>query len=212
VQGRHFRSTWTAAPVPIYVACSGPKILRAAAQVADGLILAMGFGDDQLAEVEQIIESACAEVGRDPTTLDLWWHCSLVFAPTVEEGMQRNLGVNPGWLTLKTLEGKQIPDDVRAGLLALTEDFRNVDAEYRERSRGAALVARAKELGIYEWLVSRAPGLWGPPEHIADRLVELGRRGLANWIFYGGSSDIDRSEWIRRFTGDVVPRLGERLG
>ena len=45
-QGRSFKSQLTGTPdqgnIPVYVACSGPRVLRMAAQVADGLIVTMG--------------------------------------------------------------------------------------------------------------------------------------------------------------------------
>ena len=206
---RTFRSTWSTEPrdVPVYVACSGTRVLRMASQVADGLVLAMGFGADNLAYVRATIADACAEVGRDPAELDLWGHCSLVFAPTVEEGMAKNLGVNPGWMTMGTLEGKQIPEEFREPLLQLTSDFRNLSTEYATKDRGAALVDRAKDLGIYEWLVSRAPALWGPPDNIVTRLRELDGMGIGSWLFYGGGADFDRSAWIETFTGEVLPRI-----
>jgi len=206
--GRRFASAWATEPVdvPIYVAASGPKTLRMAAQVADGLILAMGFGPDNLAYVDTIVREACAEVGRDPDELDIWGHCSLGFAATVEDGMARNLGVNPGWMAMGSMEGKQIPNEFREPLQRLTSDFGDVDAEYTTQHRGERLVEKAKSLGIYEWLASRAPGLWGPPEHVASRLLEFDGNGLSNWIFYGGGSDYDRGEWIETFTSEVIPR------
>ena len=69
---------------------------------------------------------------------------------------------------------------------------------------------RAKELGIYDWLVSRAPRLWGPPEAIAQRLVELDAAGISNWMFYVPGKDVDRSEWISNFCGGVLPALAAR--
>ncbi len=121
--------------------------------------------------------------------------------------MEENLGVNPGWLTLGTLEGKQIPDELKDSLVQLTASFRDLDAEYGTESRGAHLVRLAKELGLYDWLTARAPRLWGPPETIANRLVELARDGVPNWSFYLPGTDIDRRAWIDRFTGEVLPAV-----
>ena len=36
-------SSWEPRDVPIYVACSGPKVLSMASQVADGVVVTMGF-------------------------------------------------------------------------------------------------------------------------------------------------------------------------
>jgi 5,10-methylenetetrahydromethanopterin reductase len=213
-RGREWSVAWgdpDERDIPILVACSGTRMLEAGAQVADGLILAMGFSDENLTHVDEVVDRATAAVGRPSDGIERWWHCSLTFGETVEDAMDRNLGVNPGWLTLGTMEGKQIPDEFRQPLLQLTADFRNIDAEYTKKGRGAYLVDRAKELGIYDWLISRAPGLWGPPSAIAERLRSYRDRGMTNWIFYGGGSDLNRSEWIAKFTGEVLPLLSEPI-
>lgn len=209
-RGRRMASTWATADVPVYVACSGTRTLRMASEVADGLILAMGYSDENLAHVRNTIADAAAATDRDPADLDVWWHCSLGFAPSVEEGLAANLGVNPGWLTMTTMDGKQIPEEVRPALAELTSDFRRVDTEYTTQHRGAHLVQRAIDLGIYDWLAGRAPGLWGPPAHIVDRLAAFDRAGMSNWLFYGGGADIDRAAWIDVFSTEVIPALATR--
>ena len=207
--GRSFSSNWAGwdspTRVPILVACSGTKVLRMAAQVADGLILAMGFGQHNLDYVHQNIAEACAEVGRDPAELDIWGHGALTFGDTVEAAMAENLGVNPGWLTLGTLSGKQIPEEHKKALLELTASFRNLKAEYGTESRGAHLVRLARELGVYEWLAARAPRLWGPPEVIAGRLLDLASAGVPNWMFFLPGTDIHRADWVDTFTKRVLP-------
>lgn len=212
-RGREFASSWlnwdTSVEIPILVACSGTKVLRMAAQTADGLILAMGFGAHNLEYVHSTIEEACAEVGRDPAELEIWGHGALTFGSTVEAAMQENLGVNPGWLTMGTLEGKQIPPEHREALVKLTASFRDLDAEYASDTRGARLVMLAKQLGVYEWLIARAPRLWGPPDVIASRLAELADAGVPNWIFYLAAPDSDRAGWVEKFTSRVLPRVRE---
>lgn len=214
-RGRELRSTWPDAgpiDVPVLVACSGTKVLRMAAQVADGLILAMGFGPHNLDYVRTNIEEACAEVGRDPGELELWGHGALTFGETVESAMAENLGVNPGWLTLGTLRGKQIPEEHREALVRLTASFRDLESEYGSESRGAHLVRLARELGIHDWLTARAPRLWGPPDVIANRLLELAEDGVPNWIFFLPGGFADRKQWVDRFTGAVIPAVESGRG
>ena len=93
----------------LYIACSGRRVLQLGAQVADGLILAMGFSDDNLAYINNEIECACAAVNRDPAELDIWWHCTLHFGDSRESAMADNIGLPISWMTMRTMEGKQIP-------------------------------------------------------------------------------------------------------
>jgi 5,10-methylenetetrahydromethanopterin reductase len=210
-EGRRFQPAWKhftpPANVPLYVACAGPRVLRLAAQVADGMIIFMGFSSEMIAFVKQTIADACAEVGRDPAELEVWWQTTINFAPTVEEAMERSLGVNTSWMTMGSLEGKGIPPELAERLVRFNEDMESIAATYVEADRGKLLVERAKKLGLHEWLVSMAPGFWGPPETIAARLAEFREQGMTNWQFYVAHIHGDRLEYVDRFVNGVLPAL-----
>ncbi len=217
-EGKTFAPEWSAwAPpvdVPIYVACSGPKTLRMAAQVADGFIITMGFAPDDIRDVGRVIASGCAEVGRDPDALPIWWNCQVVFAPSVEEAMAVGIGWTTGWLTMGSLEGKGIPEAFKAPLLEMNADTHNLEAVYKTPDRGHMLVERAKRLGLYDWLVERSPRLWGTPDDVTRRLRELGDMGLTNWMFLHhsggllvGGPDAAKYEQIDTLAQQIMPHF-----
>ena len=210
-QGTNFKSQFSETPdpgnIPVYVACSGPRVLRMAAQVADGLIVNMGFSPEDISYIRGIIEEACAEVGRDPDELEIWWNAYLVFAPSVEEAMEMSLGWSMTWITMTTLEGKGIPEEYKEPLRRLTWDNHDLAAAYRTTNRHQTLVRRAKELGLYEWLLSRSPRLFGTPEDVSVRLEELAGQGLTNWMFYITPRDQGRYEMLEMLSDGVMPRL-----
>lgn len=193
-QGRKLRGSWKRweppTEIPIYVACAGPKALGVAAEVADGAIVAYG------SMTRQTVETALT--GRDD--FDIWWQTSVTFGTSVEDAMSRSLGVNPSWISMGAWVGKDVPEDLREPLRELTRDIYDLGAVYKTQNRGGLLVERAKELGVYDWMIARAPRLWGTDEDITRRLRELGDEGLTNWLFYGGS-----------FYGETL-RLVELLG
>ncbi len=147
-EGRRFTASWKhfspPADVPLYIACAGPRVLRLAAQVADGMVIFMGFSPEILAFVQETIAEACAEVGRDPAELDVWWQTTVNFAPTVEEAMERSLGRaheldDEG----ESLEGKGIPPELRRaaapvqrGHGARRDDVRRTSTGARRSSSG----------------------------------------------------------------------------
>jgi 5,10-methylenetetrahydromethanopterin reductase len=214
--GRSFRIMWNGSlprtPIPVIIACSGPRVLQMAAQAADGLILAMGYGDENLNYIRGLITESCAAIGRNPAELTLWWHSTLDFAPTIEAAMEKSLGVNPRWITLGGTQAKQVPEEYRAPLRQLNADIKDLAAVYRTARRGAILVERAKRLGVYDWLLSRASGLWGTPADIVNRLTELQLKGVDNWLLYfeAGSTDVDRREFIERLSEEIMPHLPRR--
>lgn len=193
--------------VPVYVACAGPKVLRMAAQHADGMIIFMGFHPENIEFVQRTIEEACAEVDRDPAELHVWWQTTVNFGDTVEEAMERSLGINTSWMTMGTLQGKQIPEELQETLVKFNADMEDVGAAYSDHDRGRVLVSRAKELGIYEWIISRAPGFWGPPEVIAERLAAYADQGMTRWQFYVAPFHGDRAGFIDTFAEGVLPDL-----
>ena len=57
-------------PVPIWIAAAGPRALRAAGRVADGVILGCGFDLGVLAWAREQITLGALDVGRDPGEIE----------------------------------------------------------------------------------------------------------------------------------------------
>ena len=211
-QGRRFRMQWSDLPapadIPVIVPVSGPKVLRMACEVADGMLLSMGFGAHNVDYVLGLVDEGCRAAGRDPAELELWWNSEVVFGDSVEHALSRGMGVGTEWLTMGSLEGKQIPDHLREALVQFNADTHSLGSEYQDESRERALIARAKELGLYDWLLARAPGLWGTPADVAARLRELESKGMDRWMFYVGRSESDRMNQLRLICDGVMPLLG----
>lgn len=214
-RGRRFVPKWLdwepACLPPVYVAAGGPKMLRMGAQVADGLVVNLGFSTELLAYCNGIIDEACAEVGRNPADLDVWWQSTINFAATVEEAKSRSLGLMTSWITKGSIDDKLIPDEFKEPLIRFNRDMEN-PARYSTSAeeRGRALVERAKQMGLYDWLVTLTPGFFGPSETIADRMAEFADRGMTKWHFYVGNSHIDPITYIHKLTNEVLPRLQRR--
>jgi len=113
-QGNEFKAVWDhldpgLAP-PVYVACSGPRVIKMAAQVADGIIPEMGYTPEDIAYVYSLVEEGCTEIGRDPKEIDIWWYSDVTFARDVETAMQSTIGTASHWLTMGSTKGKRIPE------------------------------------------------------------------------------------------------------
>ena len=196
-RGRTLRGTWRRweppTEIPVYVACAGPRTLSAAAEVADGAVVAYG------SMTRETIDEAIG--GRDG--FDVWFQTSVTFGESVEEAMSRSVGVNPAWIAMGSWEGKDVPEELREPLRTLTGDIFDLGAVYATKNRGQLLVERARALGVYDWLVSRAPRLWGTDDDIVRRLRELGEEGLTNWLFYGGSFYGDTLRLVELLAGEL---------
>jgi 5,10-methylenetetrahydromethanopterin reductase len=58
-------------PVPVYISAEGPKTLRVAGRVTDGVILGTGFDPDVLEWAEARIAEGAREAGRSPADIDI---------------------------------------------------------------------------------------------------------------------------------------------
>ena len=210
-QGRRFRMQWADAPVgaeiPVIVAVSGPKVLQMSCEVADGMLLSMGLGPHNVDYVRGLVFAGCEAAGRDPAELELWWNSEIVFGDSVDDALAKGMGVGTEWLTMGTLEGKQIPEHLRSALVQFNADTHDLGSEYQDADREQALIDRAKELGLYDWLLARAPGLWGTPADVARRLQELESQQMDRWMFYVGRNEADRMNQLRLICDGVMPLL-----
>ena len=203
-RGKKFKSLWqlggnwtTPKEMPVYVACTGPKVLKMSAQVADGMFIHMGMAPENIEYIRSIIKEGCEEVGRNPDELDLWWGSQVVFADSAEEAATRDMGSNPSWLVMGSMENKQIPEEYKEPLRELAKNAHTFSATYFNPKRGEDTVARAKELGVYDWLHSRSARLWGTPDDVAKRFEEFRQMGINNWFYtILGREDLDRFDII----------------
>ena len=206
-EGNEFSAYWDgydpALAPRVYVACSGPRVLRMAVEVADGIIPAMGYAQENIDHVRQLVADACQEFGRDRDSFEIWWYSEFRFGRNAETVLQSHLGSDSQWLVMGSTKGKLIPSEYIPLLREMHGDGHDLAVAYKDPERGAKLVERAKTLGLYEWLYERASRLCGTPPEIAERLKTFRDQGLDKWMLWqdGGEGDIN----------DMPARLGEVL-
>lgn len=206
-QGQEFRLNWErydpeVAP-PIYVACSGPRVLRMAVEVADGIIPAFGYAPQNIALVRQLTANACREFERDTDGFATWWYSEIKFGCSTEEVLKSHLGVDSQWLVMGSTEGKLIPPEYIPLLRQMHADGHNLENAYKDPERGEKLAERAKSLGIYNWLYDRASRLCGTPSEIGARLQAFQSQGLDRWCLWQDGGEGDHN--------DMPTKLGEVL-
>ncbi|MGH7310694.1 MAG: LLM class flavin-dependent oxidoreductase [Candidatus Rokuibacteriota bacterium] len=80
-------------PVPIWIAAGGPRTLRMAGRVADGVFIRVGTHPANLATAVAAIRAGAAEAGRDPATVRLGMvlHTVLVDEPRLALTMAKSM-------------------------------------------------------------------------------------------------------------------------
>ncbi|MBZ4521853.1 LLM class flavin-dependent oxidoreductase [Mycobacterium avium] len=164
-----------ARPVPIYISADGPKSLRLAGELADGVVIGLGMSVDVVDEKIATARDGAVAAGRDPDALDVW---GLAFASVRDDAEQAKRDITPllasvGGMGLKTPHMRAlIPADLRDAVSRL-------EAQYDPRQHvvvggsGARLV---EELGLVDFLVGLR-GLTGTPDQVrryAEQVEKLG--------------------------------------
>lgn len=205
-QGQDLRMTWYRKRIPIYIAAHGPKTIRLAGEIADGVIIGTGFTPEAVqASLEQLREGA-RSAGRDPGDLDVWWWGLANLAPSREravEEIRMSLAAIGNILARFTVEGKQIP-------ALLKEPFRRLNRQYAVgqhvvpgRTSNAQLV---EEVGLTDYLAERFAFV-GTPEECEEQVQRAVAAGAGRFFLSIHTPDEHKTRFMRDWSR-VMARLG----
>lgn len=175
--GKNNRLSWHKSRVPIHIAAEGPRTLRLAGEVADGVIIGTGFIPEVIADTLTYIDEGARKSGRRVEDLDLWW---LVDAHVdgdgerAREDIRTSLAASAHHSFAFTLEGKRIPTELESGIRALRDGYKTSEHNVIEKGNNAALV---DEYGLRDYLADRF-AIVGTPEECRKRLEDLGNMGV----------------------------------
>ena len=94
-RGHKIHSEWIRDPVPIYLAADGPRSLKLAGRVADGMIT-MGGSPTLLKWKLGLVAQGAEEAGRDPSTIDVWVRSILIIDESKEAAFREAASFLPG--------------------------------------------------------------------------------------------------------------------
>ncbi len=202
-QGRPVRVTWPQRPVPIYVTAEGPKTLRMAGELADGVLVGTGLQADLIADARAHIAEGAQRSGRDPAALDVWWFVKWNLdddAGRAVHEARMTLSASANHAFRFTLEGKRIPERYKDPIRELQRRY--VFSEHESvgaHRRNAEIV---DELGLTDYLAERFT-LCGPPHYFRRRLAELREAGADNLLlaFFG---ETERDAKHERLAAEVM--------
>ena len=86
--GTHSRMGNAGHEVPIYVAAAGPRTMRLAGEVADGLLLASEFKPEAWDKARSLVKEGAREAGRDPAEVDVCIQALTCIRETREEALR----------------------------------------------------------------------------------------------------------------------------
>lgn len=166
-----------AGDVKLFVACHGPKTLRMAAEVADGIIVGFGVHAAAVDFVRRQIADAAGAAGRNPDDIEVWWHVVAPRADTEEDALAYYVS-SAHLIARSGAAGGTIPQELRPAIEELARD-------QRLETHGVARPWRlelARSTGLDRFLIERGGGLFGPGPQVRAALQSLERRGVENVV------------------------------
>jgi 5,10-methylenetetrahydromethanopterin reductase len=207
--GRTARLDWRRRAIPIIVAAHGPKSLRLAGRIADGVIVGLGVTREAVAGSLEILDSAAAEVGRSVADLDVWFTC---FWFVEEEPGQAK--AKAAWAATAFalhfarwgVEGRFVPAEHREAVVALGKAYDLTTHGAVPPSQQGRYARLAQELGVSEYLRRRFV-FSGTPDEVEEQVRAAVDAGARNFDGAIDAELCEHRERITKWARLVLPRF-----
>jgi 5,10-methylenetetrahydromethanopterin reductase len=189
-------------PPPVDIACTGPRMIAAAAAVADRVTFAVGASRERLAWALGVARDALAAGGREPSSVRLGAYLNVVADSSrtrAREYARAGVGVMAHFSAMSA-PPPAVPDQhqhVIEGLRSGYQMDRHTSADSDQ--------ARMADEEFMDWFA-----VAGEPAYCVDRLSELVGLGLDHVYIIGGAADpspLAVLEVERVLAERVLPRL-----
>lgn len=195
---------WARHDVPIYVTAEGPKMLRLAGRIADGVIVGAGLLPEVVTGSLAHIAEGAAEVGRSLDDIDVWFFAKANLADSDEQAVAEiamALAASANHSFRFHREGKWLPPELLGAIERLVQRYQTREHEQLGDTPNARL---AEELGLTDYLANRF-AVAGTPDTVRARLDELARAGVHQVLLAGITPD--PRGFVSRWASDVAGSL-----
>jgi 5,10-methylenetetrahydromethanopterin reductase len=198
-------------PVPIWIAAGGPRTLRMAGGVADGVFIRVGTHPANISTAVEAIRAGAAEAGRDPGAVRLGavFHTVLVDEPGLALTMAKSMAAgyyeySPTLFDPPRLEWTGPSPETLKRDRHVFPDFHHAPD----------LAASGRAVDFLPTSAADAFSLRGGPVEVADQLIDVLRRAPAEFDYVvlhpipnpPSPDDLERG-YTARVAREVLPRV-----
>lgn len=166
-----------ARPIPVYMGADGPKALRLAGEVADGVVIGVGMSLDIVEGKIHAVRAAATAAGRDPDTLTIW---GMGFTSVRDDRQQAVDDIVP---LLASTAGMGMKAPHMRALIPpeLLPRFEELEQRYDATAhvvRGGKNAMLLQELGLVDFMVGLR-GVTGSPAEVSTHFERLEGLGVS---------------------------------
>ena len=194
--------------IPVIMAASGLKAIETAAEIADGVLLLVGFNQGIVDKALSHLEAGAKRGGRKLDDLEIIWAARTGLAKTNDEARRMARPTAVHWGVLRwgghwvepaglTLPKFDIPDAV----WKVYPDLSHAE-NWDEAIEATSFVPDDVIAQLCD-----AYGLIGTPEYVADRIAAMTRRGVRNIYLMPFQTFAPPEPEVRAFRDAVFPKL-----
>ena len=194
--------------IPVLMAASGPKAIEVAAEVADGVLLLVGFNRGIVEKALGHLERGARRAGRRLEDLEIIWAVRTGTAVTTAEARRMARPTAVHWGILRWGGHWVEPAGLRLPKLDIPEAVYKVYPDLSHAEDWEAAIAATSF--VPDEVVAQladALGLIGTPEHCAERIAEMIKLGVQNLYLMPLQTFTPPDAEVRAFGGVVFPRL-----
>jgi 5,10-methylenetetrahydromethanopterin reductase len=203
-------------PVPVWIAAGGPRTLRMAGAVADGVFIRVGTHPANIAAAVEAIRAGAAEAGRDPAAVRLGLVLHTVLVDDAARAMAMARSMAAGYYEYSpALFGPP-------GLAWTGPDPETLKRQHQvwpDFHHAPDLEVSGRVVDFLPAVAAGAFSLRGGPGEVAERLVDALRAAPAEFdhvvlhpIPDPASPDDPERGYMTRMAREVLPRVRQALG
>jgi 5,10-methylenetetrahydromethanopterin reductase len=181
-QGRELTMNWDTAPVPVWIAGDGPRMLELGGRIGDGVIVGNGATPELVRFAREHVAAGAAEAGRSVNHVDAWYMVRIHVTDSVEQGIEE-LGfylasyANVRFRKNMYDKGVTVTEDIATRLRAFRDAFDGKQAYDPGNRHNLDLL---DQLGLTRWLADQFL-VTGPLDLVIEKvraLVDAGARNI----------------------------------
>jgi 5,10-methylenetetrahydromethanopterin reductase len=195
-------------PIPVLMAASGPKAIEVAGEVADGVLLLVGFNPGIAERALDHLERGARRAGRRLEDLEVIWAVRTGTAATTDEARRAARPTAVHWGILRWGGHWLEPAGVRIPKFEIPDAVWKVYPDLSHAHDWEAAIAATSFVpdDVVADLCD-ALGLVGTPEHCAERIAEMTKLGARNLYLMPFQTFAPPEPEVRAFRDVVFPLL-----